>query len=84
MQQSQRKKHSMRNYDFCYGAGVNWYDLDRGLMYHIQDYKEAIEKGENPKGIRVTRGGNLSNTVEFIDPVICRMRMEDTDPDPRY
>lgn len=79
-----RKKHEMRNYDFCYGAGVNWYDMGRGLMYHIQEYKEAIEKGEKPKGIRVTQGGDISKTVEWVDPIIISERMRDPDPDPRY
>ena len=79
-----RKKHEMHNYDFCYGAGVNFYDLTRGHMYHIQEYKEAIERGEKPKGIRVSIGGNPANTIEWIDPVICQERMKDPEPDPRY
>lgn len=79
-----RKKHAMRNYDFCYGAGVNYYDLEKGLMYHIQEYKEAIEKGEHPKGIRVSQYGNIKNTIEWVDPVILADRMQDPPPDPRY
>lgn len=79
-----RKKHEMRNYDFCYGAGVNFYDLTKGLMYHIQEYKEAMEKGQKPKGIRVTQGGDINKTIEWIDPVICKERMADPEPDPRY
>ena len=79
-----RKKHELRNYDFCYGAGVNWYDLDKCLMYHIQEYKEALEHGENPKGIRVSKYGNINETIEWVDPVICRERMKDDEPDPKY
>lgn len=84
MLETPRKKHEMRNYDFCYGAGVNWYDMEKGQMYHIQEYKEALEKGERPKGIRVTIGGDIQKTVEWIDPVVCEERMKDPEPDPRY
>ena len=84
MSEKPRRKHEMRSYDFCYGAGVNFYDLERGLMYHIQEYKEDLEKGEHPKGIRVSRGGDINQTIEWIQPEILRDRMEDPDPDPRY
>lgn len=79
-----RKKHEMRNYDFCYGLGVNWYDIAKGHMYHIQEYKEAVEKGEKPKGVRVSIGGDESKTIEWVDPYILRERMRDPEPDPRY
>lgn len=84
MSERPRKKHEMRNYDFCYGAGVNFYDLEKGVMYHIQEYKEAIEKGEHPKGIRVSQGGNINQTLEWVQPEILQDRMADPDPDPRY
>lgn len=79
-----RKKHELRNYDFCFGAGANWYDMEKGLMYHIQEYKEALNNGEKPKGIRVTRGGDIQQTIEWVDPVILKERMSDPEPDPRY
>ena len=79
-----RKKHELRNYDFCYGAGVNWYDMQRGRMYHIQEYKEDLENGKKPTKIRVTIGGDLNKTVEWVDPFILRERMKDPEPDPRY
>ena len=79
-----RKKHELRNYDFCFGGGYNWYDMSSGRMYHIQEYKEALEKGEKPKGIRVSIGGDINKTVEWLDPVICKERMKDPEPDPRY
>ena len=79
-----RKKHELKNYDFCYGAGVNWYDMDRGRFYHIQEYKEAIEKGEHPKGIRVTTDGDPEHTVEWVNEYILKERMKDPEPDPRY
>ena len=79
-----RKKHELRNYDFCFGAGLNWYDMSLGHMYHIQEYKEALERGEHPSGIRVTVGGNIENTLEFADPYTIEQRMKDPEPDPRY
>lgn len=79
-----RKKHELRNYDFCYGMGVNWYDMSNGLMYHIQEYREAIDRGEQPQGIRVTVGGDISKTVEWVNEYAMRERMKDPEPDPRY
>lgn len=79
-----RKKHELNNYDFAFGASVNWYDMGKGLMYHIQEYKEAINRGEHPKGIRVTQGGDPNRTLEWLDPVVAKERMADPDPDPRY
>jgi len=79
-----RKKHELRNYDFCYGMGVNWYDMSNGLMYHIQEYREAIDRGEQPQGIRVTVGGDISKTVEWVNEYAIRERMKDPEPDPRY
>jgi len=80
-----RKKHELKNYDFCYGMGVNWVDMDRGKMYHIQEYKEAIEHGEIPKGIRVTKWDDPSQaTLEIVGEYTVRERMKDPEPDPRY
>ena len=84
MSEKPRKKHEMRNYDFCYGAGVNFYDMEKGQMYHIQEYREAIDRGEKPKGVRVTRGGDINQTIEWVDPYILSERMKDPEPDPRY
>ena len=78
-----RKKHELKNYDFCYGMGVNWYDMASGKFYHIQEYREAIDKGEKPKGIRVTYPGK-EETLEIVDEYILRQRMKDPEPDPRY
>jgi len=77
------KKHELRNYDFCYGMGVNWIDLNNGKMYHIQKYREAIDRGEKPKGIEVTYT-NSDKVIEIADPEIVRERMKDPEPDPKY
>ena len=78
-----RRKHPMRNYDFCYGMGANWIDVDTGKMYHIQEYREAIERGEQPKGIRVTKGDS-DEVLEWVGEYTLRERMKDPEPDPRY
>jgi len=84
MYEKPRKKHPMKNYDFCFGAGVNYYDMETGLMYHIQEYKEAIDKGEKPTKIRVSIGGDISKTTAWLEPEIVAERMKDPEPDPRY
>jgi len=79
-----RKKHALRNFDFCVGMGVNWVDMDTGKLYHIQEYSEALKKGENPTKIRVTRYSGGSDNEEWVDPMVVKERMEDPEPDPRY
>ena len=78
-----KKKHEMKNYDFCYGMGVNWYDLENSKFYHIQEYREAIERGDRPEGIRVSRSGG-DDTLEVVGEYTLRERMKDKEPDPRY
>lgn len=80
-----RKKHEMRNYDLCYGMGTNWVDMTTGKMYHIQEYREAIEKGEHPKGIRVSMWDDPKQAcIEVVGEYTLRERMKDPEPDPRY
>lgn len=79
-----RKKHELKNYDFCYGMKANWVDMDTGKMYHIQEYREAIDRGEHPKGIRVTKWGNENETLEYVGEYTVRERMKDPEPDPKY
>lgn len=80
-----RKKHKIRNYDFCYGMGVNWVDMDKGKMYHIQEYREAIDKGEHPAGIRVSKWDDPEQKcIEIIGEYTLRELMKDPEPDPRY
>ena len=76
-----QKKRELKNYDFCYGMGCNWVDVKTGRMYHIQEYKEAVEKGERPKGIRVTDG---VQELGYIGEYTLRELMKDDEPDPRY
>ena len=80
-----RKKHELKNYDFCYGMSANWVDMDTGKIYHIQEYREAIDRGEQPAGIRVTKWNDpTQKTVEIVGEYTVRERMKDPEPDPRY
>ena len=64
MSEPLRKKHEMRNFDFCYGAAVNYYDMNDGHMYMIQEYREAIDRGERPSGINIQDGrGNVVGVI---------------------
>lgn len=79
-----RKKHELRNYDFCAGMGVNWVDMDTGKFYHIQEYCEKMASGEHPEKIRVSPYSDPNETLEWVDPMIVKERMQDPEPDPRY
>ena len=83
-----RKAKKLRNFEFAVGYGMNWADLDTGIMYHIQEYKEALDnpnipKEEKPTKIRMTK---LSNGEElgWVDALIVAQKMKDPEPDPRY
>lgn len=78
-----KKPKKIDNYKFAVGFGMNWADLDKGVMYHIQDYKEAIDRGENPKGIKMT---SLSDGRDLgtADPILVEQKMKDPGIDPRY
>jgi len=82
--EKQRKKHALRNYDFCYGMRVNWCDMDTGKIYYIQKYCEETVNGKKPKGIEVAYMSDPDNIIEVLDPIIVRERMKDPEPDPRY
>ena len=77
-----RRKHEMRNFDFCYGAAVNFYDMNSGYMYMIQEYREAIDRGEHPVGINIHDGNG--NHIGVIGEYALREKMRDPEPDPRY
>ena len=78
-----RRKRPMNNYDWCFGQGANWYDLNTGKTYMLQEYKEAIARGEHPEGIRVA-GNPLTVTLGYVSPEKLKQIMEDPPPDPRY
>ena len=81
-----KKKKPMDNYKVAFGFGVDWADMDRGILYHIREYRDALRDPKvNPKPtkIRMTR---LSDGTEigWEDEYIVSERMRDPKPDPRY
>jgi hypothetical protein len=74
----------MNHFDFCYGAGINWVDMNTGRMYHIQEYKERKDKGEDVDKIRVTRWDIPDSELDPVSEMKLREIMEDPEPDPRY
>lgn len=80
-----RQRHEMRNYEFCYGMKANWVDMRTGKMYHIQEYREAIDRGEKPKGIRISKWDDpKQENIGYIGEYELRDLMRDPEPDPRY
>ena len=71
------KKKEMKTFDWCYGMACNWADIKTGVMYYIQEYREAMDKGEKPQGIRTSMG-------TYISEYQLRDLIKDPEPDPRY
>jgi hypothetical protein len=83
-----RRKHPADNFKLALGMGVNWVDLDKGYMYMIQEYKEALDNPEIPKDkkptkIRVLKADGETE-VGWVLPEVVEERMKDPEPDPRY
>lgn len=78
--QPPRKKSPMKTYEFCYGAGLNWVDLSDNTIYFIEEYKEAVEKNENPNGIRYQ---TVDGEEGYISELKLKDKMTDPEPDPR-
>ncbi len=82
MNEPMRRKQTMKNFDFCYGAGVNFYEMETGYMYMIQEYREKMDRGEKPDRIDIQDG--KGNVIGSIGEYALRERMKDPEPDPRY
>ena len=76
-------KKDMKNFEFALGLGMNWVDLSKGRLFHVQEYKEALDRGEHPAGIRVT---NIAGDEELgvWSEIRCQDEMRDPDIDPKY
>lgn len=85
---SSGKIRKLDNFKFALGTGSNWVDLDAGVMYHIQEYYEAmhdpkIPADKKPKAIHMTdikTGADLG----WADEWLVAEKMKDPEPDPRY
>ena len=83
-----RRKRKANNFKFALGMGVNWIDMDRGLMYMIQEYKEkmdnpTIPKDKKPQKIRICKMDGVTFVGE-VEPELIEERMKDPEPDPKY
>lgn len=78
-----KKKKKIENFSFAMGMGNNWIDLDKEIIYHIQEYKEAMARGEKPRGIRMT-SLRTDEELGYADEYTIEQRMKDPVPDPRY
>ena len=83
-----RKKRQLNNFKFALGMGMNWADLDRGILYMIQEYSEqmrdtSISADKKPKKIRMM---SLDGKTElgYLEPELIEERMKDPDIDPKY
>jgi len=76
------------NFKTAIGIGVNWIDLDSGIMYHIQEYSEAlhdpkIPKDKKPTGIKMTNY-KTGEVLGWADEDLVAEKMKDPEPDSRY
>ena len=85
---SSGKIRKMDNFKTALGMGANFIDMDEGVMYHVQEYYEAlhdpkIPPDKKPHSIKVTnyKTGVL---LGYIDEALAAEKMKDRDPDPRY
>lgn len=85
---SSGRRRKLDNFKTALALGSNWVDLDAGVIYHIQEYAEAlhdprIPKDKKPTKIHMTRlkdGADLG----WADEAIVAEKMKDPEPDPRY
>ena len=82
------KKKPIDNFKFALGMGVNWVDLDNGVMYHIQEYAEklkdpSIPKDKKPTKIRMTKMDGITE-IGWADEYQVIEKMKDPEVDKRY
>ena len=85
---SSGKIRRLQNFKMALGMGANWIDQDSGIMYHIQEYYEAlhdpkIPKDQKPTQIRITNY-KTGEDLGYVDEVFVAEKMKDPEPDPRY
>ena len=76
-----RRKSKMNDFDFFYGGYMNWVDLTTNKTYFIQEYHEAMDRNESPKGIRWV---GVDGDTGYETEAHVRAIIKDPEPDPRY
>jgi len=85
---SSGKRRKLDNFKLAVGMGVNWVDMDTGIMYMIQEYSDAlhdpkIPKDKKPTKIRMVKYAT-GEDLGYVDEVVVEEKMKDPEPDPRY
>lgn len=85
---SSGKIRKMENFKFAMGLGANWIDQDTKIMYHIQEYYDAlhdpkIPNDKKPTKIRMTNY-QTGEELGWVDEYLVAEKMKDPEPDPRY
>ncbi len=85
---SSGKKRKLDNFKFAVGIGVNWVDMDTGIMYMIQEYSEMLHDPKIPKDQKPTKIRMIKymtdEEVGWADEDEVARKMRDPEPDPRY
>ena len=81
-------KRKTDNFKLAVGMGTYWVDLDSGILYHIQEYYDAlhdpkIPKDKKPTKIRMTNY-KTGEEIGWADETVVMEKMKDPEPDPRY
>ena len=85
---SSGKTRKLSNFKLAVSMGVNWIDMDTGIMYMIQEYSDAlhdpkIPKDKKPTKIRMIRVSDNTD-LGMADEFVVAEKMKDPEPDPRY
>ena len=85
---SSGKKRKTDHFRMAVGMGVNWVDMNTGIMYMIQEYAEALHNPKIPKEKKPTKirmmNYRTGEDLGYADETVVEMRMRDPEPDPRY
>lgn len=82
------RKRKLKNFQLAMGLRANWADMDSGVLYHIQEYCDALEDktipdDKKPEKIRMT-DLKTGKELGWAVPEIIEEKMKDPEPDPRY
>jgi hypothetical protein len=85
---SSGKYRKLDNFKTAIGMGANWIDQDTGIMYHIQEYYEALHNPQIPADQKPTKihmtNYKTGEDLGWADEYYVAMKMKDPEPDPKY
>ena len=85
---SSGRNRKLNNFKTALGLMSNWVDLDKGIVYHIQEYAEALRNpaipaDKKPDKIRMTNY-KTGEDLGYVSIYLIEEKMKDPEPDPRY